>query len=44
MALLMTHMAIAKMAKMASLAIMATIVMVNVTFNTAIRGIQLKSI
>ena len=44
MAMLMTPMAIAEMAKMAILAIVATIVMVNVNFSMAIRVIQLKSI
>ena len=37
-AMLMTHMAIAEMAKMAILAIMATIVMVIGNFSMAIRG------
>ena len=44
MAMLMTPMAIAKMAKTAILAIMATIVMANVNLSMAIRGIQLKII
>ena len=44
MAMLMTPMAIAEMAKIAILAIMATIVMANVNFSMAIMGIQLKSI
>ena len=44
MTMLLISMAIAKMAKIAILAIMATIVMANVNFSMAIRGIQLKSI
>ena len=44
MAVLMTPMAIAEMANMAILAILATIVMPNVNFSMAIRGIQLKNI
>ena len=44
MAMLMTPMTIAKMANMAILAIMATIMMANVNLGMAIRGIQLKSI
>ena len=44
MAMLMTPMAIAEMTKMAIFAIMATIVMANVNFSMAKRGIQLKSI
>ena len=44
MAMLMTPMAIAEMAKMAILAIMTTIVMANVNFSMAIIGIQVKGI
>ena len=44
MAMLMTTMAMAKMAKMDILAIIATIVMANVYFSMAIRAIKLKSI
>ena len=40
-AMLMTPKAIVEMAKMAILAIMATIVMANVNFSIAIRGNQL---
>ena len=43
MAMLTLSRAIARMAKMAILAIMATIVMANGNFSMAIRGIQLKS-
>ena len=42
MAMLMTHMAIAGMAKMAIMAIMVTSVMANGKFSMAVRGIQLK--
>ena len=42
MAMLMTHMAIARMAKMAIMAIMVTILMANGNFSMAVRGIQLK--
>ena len=41
--ILITPRAITKMAKMAILAIMATVVMVNGNIIMAIRGIQLKS-
>ena len=43
MAMLMTPMAIAGMAKMAIMAIMVTSVMANGLFSMAVRGIQLKS-
>ena len=42
MAMLMTPMAIARMAKMAISAIMATSVMANGNFSMALRSIQLK--
>ena len=42
MTMLMTPLAIAKMAEMPILAIMATIVMAYVNFSMAIRGIKLK--
>ena len=42
MAMLMTPMAIAGMAKMAIMAIMVTSVMANGNFSMAVRGIQLK--
>ena len=43
-AMLMTPVAFADMAKMAVLAIMASIALANVNFSMAIRGIQLKAI
>ena len=43
MAMLITPRAIAKMAKMAIFAMMATIVMANGNFSMALRGLQLKS-
>ena len=42
MAMLMTPMAIARMAKIAIMAIMVTSVMANGKFSMAVRGIQLK--
>ena len=44
MAMLMTYMAIAKMAEMAIMAIMVTSVMANGNFSMALRSIQLKGI
>ena len=43
MAILMTPMAIARMAEITILAIMATSVMANGNFRMAVRGVQLKS-